>query len=90
MEPLLASGRLFDLIIAGVVVEAVLLWQLHRHWHVGPSLSSVLPNLAAGALLMLAVRLAITDAQWTFIAATLAAALAAHLVDLAIRFKTKD
>lgn len=82
MQDLLASGRLIDIILVGVAVEALALHLLHRRWGVGPGLGRLAANLLAGACLMVAVRLALTDADWTLVAAALLGALAAHLADL--------
>jgi hypothetical protein len=45
------------------------------------------PTLLSGALLMVAVRLALTDAPLTWTASVLAAAGIAHVVDIALRFR---
>ena len=82
MQDLLASGRLIDLILVGVAFEAAALYLLHRWWGLGPGLGRLLANLLAGACLMLAVRLALVDAEWTLIAAALLGALVAHVADL--------
>ena len=82
MEQLFASGRIVDLILVLVALEAFALIVAHRMWGIGPRPADLLPNLAAGALLLLAVRSALLSHAWTTIALCLGAALAAHLVDL--------
>ncbi|MFD2184423.1 hypothetical protein [Rhodoplanes azumiensis] len=85
MAELFASGRMIDLILALVVVEAVALAVLHRITGRLPPLSRLLPNLAAGAFLLVAVRAALVGADWIWIAACLVAALMAHIADILTR-----
>ena len=87
MAELFASGRIVDLIVALVVLEALLLLALRARSGRGPTPGALLSNLAAGAALMLAVRAALTGAAWPAIAAWLLAALVAHLAEMAIRFR---
>jgi hypothetical protein len=87
MAALFASGRIVDLILVMVVLEAVALWVWLRQTGQGPRLSGLLPNLLAGACLLAALRAALGGAPWPWIAGALAAGLAAHLWDLAVRFR---
>ena len=87
MAELFASGRIVDAILALVVVEAALLTVLHRRRGVGVPPPDLLGYLASGAALLLAVRSALVGAPWTSTASWLAAALVAHLVDLARRWR---
>jgi len=78
------SGRIVDLILLLVVLEALgLAWWLRGRGGILP----LLPNLAAGACLLLALRAALVGAGWPWIAAPLAASLAAHLADLGTRLR---
>ena len=82
MAELFESGRIVDLVLLLVVLEvAALPWLLQR---LGSSLrlAQLLPNIAAGAALFIALRLAISGAAWHWIAAAMIAALLAHLYDL--------
>ena len=82
MAELFSSGRIIDLILALVAIEvAALPWLLKR---LGSDIRTpdLLPNLAAGIALMLAVKLSLIGAPWHWLAATLGAALIAHLLDL--------
>lgn len=79
------SGRLIDLILLLVIIEAIVLTAWRRSAGRPPSASHLLVNLAAGAMLLLAVRAALTDAGWISVAAWLALALPAHLADIALR-----
>jgi len=85
MADLFANGFVIDVILALVLIEALAIAILHRFNRRLPSLSTLGPNLAAGFSLLLAVRAAITQAHWLAVAALLAAALVAHLFDLAGR-----
>lgn len=92
MAELVQSGHLIDAILALVALEVLLFGVLHRFVVGAPRLlaphrSALWPTLLSGALLMLAVKLALTDAPWTFVSTTLAAAGLAHVVDIALRFR---
>jgi hypothetical protein len=70
-----------------VLVELLVLrWWLPRS---GSPLRLVelMPNLLAGAALLLALRLALADADWWWLALALTTALIAHLADLQSRWK---
>jgi hypothetical protein len=86
MQSLFASGRIIDPILIMVLVEAVVLWLLHRATGRGPGLKPLLPLLASGFLLLLAVRAALVQAPWPLIALPLAAALLTHIIDLLLRW----
>lgn len=87
MAELFASGRIVDLIVALVVVEAVALIALHRARQRGPGIASIIAMLVPGVCLLLALRAALTAAPWTTIALWLAAALVAHMADVAHRMR---
>jgi hypothetical protein len=82
MAELFASGRVVDLILALVALEAALLALRRRLAQRGPSVMSLLPNLLSGAFLLIALRTALTHSWWGWIALCVLAALAAHLIDL--------
>lgn len=90
MESLLRSGQLLDLILVLIVLEAALLGWLRARTGRGPPPRALVINLASGASLMLAVRFALTDAPWTWVAGMLTVALLAHLADLAVRWQSGD
>jgi len=92
MADLVQSGRLVDAILVLVALEALIFAVLYRFVPAAPRLSrphmAVLwPTLLSGALLMLAVRLALTDAPWIWVAGVLAASGLSHVVDIALRFR---
>lgn len=83
---LFASGRIIDAVLLLMLLEGALLLGLRARTGRGVAPKTLLTNLAAGAALMLALRAALTGAPWTTTAAFLAAALAAHLADLFVRW----
>ncbi len=87
MAELFASGRLVDIILALVVVEAALLTLYWRRRRRGVSPVDLLPNLCAGTFLLLALRATLAGSEWTVACACLAAAGLAHLVDLGRRWR---
>lgn len=87
MRELFDSGRAADLVLAALVAEAALLWGLRRYAGRGPGLRPMLPFLLAGGAFALALRAALTGAGWGFVAAALLAAFAAHLWDIAGRWR---
>ncbi len=87
MAGLFASGRIIDLILALTAVEAVALIAWHRRSGRGIAAADLLPNLAAGACLLLAVRVALAGAGWMWAALCLAGSLVAHLSDLRRRWR---
>ena len=87
MSDLFASGRLVDLILLIVVIEAIVLIVYWRATGKGIAPRNLLPNLIAGALLLLALRLTIADAGWMAIGGCLAAAGVANVVDVMRRWR---
>jgi hypothetical protein len=82
MAELFAGGRVVDLALGLIAVEA--LWLAARRT---AGLRALLATLLAGALLLLALRAALTGARWEWIALYLGAALGAHAVDLYLRLR---
>jgi hypothetical protein len=82
MAELFASGYIIDLILGLVVLEVLALALWRRRFGTGPALGGLAANLASGGFLLLAVRAALVDAWWGWIALALLGSLVAHLVDL--------
>jgi hypothetical protein len=80
MKALFASGRIVDLILAGMILEAAVLlaWSLRG----GPRPGTFLPMLVSGMFLLLALRAALSGAWWGWVGACLSGALLGHLADL--------
>jgi hypothetical protein len=86
MQDLLTSGRIVDLILAFMVLEAlglIVLWRRSGH---GVRPLPLLANLAAGGTLLLALRSALTGGSPGMLALFLLLSLVAHLADLACRW----
>lgn len=86
MAELFASGRIIDLVLVLVLAEIILLFGWRRRTGKGPYPLSLLPNILAGAALMLGLRLALVQAWWGWIALCLIFSLLAHLTDLRNRW----
>jgi hypothetical protein len=82
-----ASGRIVDLILAFIAVEAAMLAAWRARTGRGLALADIAANLLAGAFLLLAMRMALAGAAWFWIAACLLASLAAHVGDLRRRMR---
>lgn len=89
MIALLESGRLIDIILALMVIEAVALLVWRRRTGRGLSSAAILLNVAAGACLMGALRAAIVGAGASWILGGLALALVMHMADLAVRLRER-
>jgi hypothetical protein len=90
MAELFASGRLIDLILGLVLVEAVVLTVFHRRTGKGVAPHDLVGLLLAGGFLLLAVRAALVGAAWVWVGLWLTLALLAHLADLAMRWRSSQ
>lgn len=87
MSDLFASGRIVDLVLLLVALEAALLVWHRRRSGRGVPVAEALAFLLAGACLMLALRAALMGASWEWVAAPMAGAGVAHLLDLRLRWR---
>lgn len=87
MEALIGPG-LVDLILLGIALELLLLWAWSRRDGRVPAISVLLPNLASGACLFLALRFTMTGSDAVWVGASLGGALLAHLLDLVLRLRS--
>lgn len=86
MDDFFTSGRIADLLLGLMALEAALLG-IYRHLTGrGPALAGLLANLGAGACLLLALRALLGGAGWLLAALWLVGALTLHLADLAARW----
>jgi hypothetical protein len=74
---LFASGHAVDIVLAVLAVEFGWLTS-RRHWTAANAAFRLLP----GALMLVALRLALTGADWPWIALALALSFPVHLADL--------
>jgi len=86
-EPLFDSGRIIDLILLLVLIEAALLAWVSRRTGRNGLFAGIAPTLISGGLLLLSVRAALVGIWWGWIATTLTLALVSHIVDLALRWR---
>ena len=89
MDALFDGGRVIDLILGLMVVEAIALAVLYHMTGRGIAPVRLLPNLFAGAFLMLALRASLTGGGGTAIGSWLILGLVGHLADLALRWPRK-
>lgn len=86
MDALFASGRIVDVVIGFMALEAIALLVAHR-WGSRLGILDIALLLVPGLCLLLAMRAALSDQGWQVMAAWLLASLVAHLADLARRLK---
>jgi hypothetical protein len=86
IDQLFANGRIVDLMIALLAVEAAAIL-IYRRWRGGGiAPAALLTNFGAGLSLMLALRAGLTGAGTQQLALCLAGALVFHVADLAVRW----
>jgi hypothetical protein len=89
MTDLFAGGQTVDLILAMIVIEALLLTTFRCLTGRGIPAVGLLINLLSGAFLLMALRNALVESPWTSTEAWLAAALLAHVADIAFRWSNR-
>jgi hypothetical protein len=87
MEDWLGGGRAAELVLALMAFEAVALVWFRRRTGRGIPALELLTSLAAGAMLVLALRAVLLGQGLAGATPFLLAALAAHVTDLAVRWK---
>jgi hypothetical protein len=88
MESMFSSGHIADIALLVMLAEAGVLYAYTLKRAGTLSFRPFLANLAAGALLVVAVRLALVGAAWRWIALALALSLLAHGYDLSLRLRS--
>lgn len=86
LADLFASGRIIDAIIVLMVLETAALLAFRGVTGKGVSTRALLPFMAAGICLMLALRAALVDGSWMVIASLLMLAFVFHILDIALRW----
>ena len=85
MGAFILSGRFADVILVAIAIELVVVG-FYLWWRgEGLGLLSFVASCLAGGSLVLAMRAILNQAGWPLVAAYLAAALLAHVADLALR-----
>jgi hypothetical protein len=82
VHELFASGRIVDIILGLIALEAAFFAALRSRSGLALDLTGLLYNSAAGAFLLLALRVALVQGHWIWAALSLLAALAAHALDV--------
>ncbi|MEX1368432.1 MAG: hypothetical protein AB1Z98_35195 [Nannocystaceae bacterium] len=85
VRELVASGTFVDIALVALLIEVVVLVVLGRRPGARLAPADVLAQLAAGGILLVALRCALTGADPLWIPVLLAASLPAHLYDLVRR-----
>ena len=85
LNRLFAGGAIIDVILVLVVAEGLLLTLLHDRLGWSGGIGKWAATLAAGFMLMLALRLALGGAAPVWLALCLLGSLVAHLCDLWLR-----
>lgn len=89
-EDLILSGRIVDIALAILLLEIIVLALAGQRRGGGIPLRELVSNAGAGAGLMLALRAALTGAGWLAVAGWLGVALALHVADLALRWRSAE
>lgn len=87
LAALIDSGRIVDLILIFVILEALAIFAYHRRRGRGLAPFQLAGLLLPGICLLLALRAALGDAAWPWVALWLTAALVLHLADLRQRWR---
>jgi len=87
LADLYASGRVADLLVALVILEAVGLIWLHRRVGRSGVPWGIVLNLTTGAALVMALGAALRGAAWPWIGTWLILALVGHVADLLLRWR---
>lgn len=87
MVAFLSGVHVVDLILIVVAAETAAITLYWRKTGRGIAPAQLLPNLLAGALLLLALRLALSNYAWPWYIACLALAGVANVVDLRQRWR---
>lgn len=87
MAQLFDSGLLVDIVLLLVLLEAGVLAAYFCFRKKGIPLADLVPNLLAGAFLLLALRTVLSGGGWMTACACLAAAGLSHVIDLKRRWR---
>ena len=87
MAEFFTTGRIADLILGFMALEAVLLIAYRRQTGKGITVGDLAGNLLPGICLVLALRCALVQAWWGWIALWLTLALFGHVAELRSRWQ---
>ena len=83
----LSGTAIVDAALAVTAIEVIAVLVHRRRTGRGIDARAALANVGAGLFLMLAVRAALTDAAWPWLAACFTLAGVAHVADLSMRWR---
>ena len=89
MQAWVVGGGLIDTIIAITLIEVTILLLYHHQTKRGLMPRDYLLNVLSGLCLMLALRCALADSVWYFMATFLTAAGLAHVADIILRLRQR-
>lgn len=89
MAQWILSGRVVDAALVLMLVEGLAFGIWHLRTGRGLAAAALVPSLLAGACLLAALRAALTDAGWQWIALALSGALVAHVLDMHQRVRRR-
>ncbi len=89
MAEAFATGRVVDAILALMLIELIVLIIVRKKTRRGLPTGMLIVSLAAGAALLLALRAALAGYPWHSVALWLIVALAAHVLDLKLRWPSR-
>jgi hypothetical protein len=89
MIALFESGHIVDWILAFTLIEAAIIIAHHQRTGLGVTPGDLAGNLFSGVSLMLALRCALSGANWVWVGFWLFGALLAHLYDLNRRWRRR-
>ncbi len=87
MIDVLSGVHAVDLVLGTVAAETIAISLYWRNTRRGIAPAQLLPNVLAGALLLLALRLALSDCSWPWYVACLALAGIANIADIRQRWR---
>lgn len=87
LHEIIASGRIADLILVFLGLEALILLAYRRMRGRGVPFAELITNAMAGICLLLALRAALAGAAPMWVGLSLGGALVAHLADLCCRWR---
>jgi hypothetical protein len=86
---LFRDGRIADVVLFFMAIEAVVLVWFARRYAGGLGSLQVLSALLPGLFLVLALRAALLHSDWVWIALALLGALVTHCIDMKARFQSR-
>lgn len=89
MTNVFSSGRIVDAVVAVLVAEVLAVAVLRGRGMRAPTLLSAVTAALPGIFLLLALRAALTGADWMWVALWLATSFPAHLADMWLRARAE-